>query len=65
MGAWVTDKQLAWVKRSGGSTKLRDLIEAAMLQERQARAAARPKRAPKACPQTATALQHLMAASAA
>ena len=29
-GAWVTDKQLAWVKRNGGSAKLRELVQRAM-----------------------------------
>ena len=30
IGAWVTDKQHAWVKRNGGSTKLRELVQRAI-----------------------------------
>jgi hypothetical protein len=38
-GAWVTDKQLAWVKRNGGSAKLRELVQRAMDEEAQHKAA--------------------------
>lgn len=41
VGGWATAAQHAWVMRRGGSQKLRELIDAAMAQERVDRALAR------------------------
>lgn len=46
IGAWVTDKQHAWVKRNGGSAKLRELVQKAVDEERAAKAL-RPYRSAK------------------
>lgn len=46
VGGWATEKQKAWLMRNGGSAKLRELIDAAMLAEAATRSTAR-KRTPR------------------
>ena len=41
IGGWATTAQKAWLMRRGGSPKLRELIDAAMAQERVDRALAK------------------------
>lgn len=41
IGGWATEAQKAWLMRRGGSPKLRELIDAAMAQERVDRALAK------------------------
>lgn len=41
IGGWATEGQKAWLMRRGGSPKLRELIDAAMAQERVERALAK------------------------